>query len=100
MKKNWTDHIRPLNINRNGFEVTAHGSTFPSDGMKTCIWKISVYSQLGISTEIESLSDCFWNRECLDQDYPELSKMDIISIVKTLEALSSYVTLKMKQIIR
>ena len=33
------------------------------------------------------------SRECLEQDYPELSKVDIISIVKALEALSSYVTL-------
>ena len=70
-EKSWTGHIRPLNINRNEFEVTA--------------W--------GIGTEIASLSDCFWNRERLEQDYPELSKVDIISIVKALEALSSYVTL-------
>ena len=28
----------------------------------------------------------------LEQDYPGLSKVDIISIVKALEALSSYVT--------
>ena len=34
-----------------------------------------------------------WRRERLEQDYPELSKVDIISIVKALEALSSYVTL-------
>ena len=27
-EKNWTGHIRPLNINRNEFEVTARGSTF------------------------------------------------------------------------
>ncbi|MFR0953733.1 MAG: hypothetical protein ACLSGK_13455 [Lachnospiraceae bacterium] len=47
----------------------------------------------GIGTEISSLSDCFWNRGRLEQDYPELSKVDVISIVKALEALSSYVTL-------
>ena len=40
-----------------------------------------------------SLSDCFWNSERLEQDYPKLSKVDIISIVKALEALSSYATL-------
>ena len=34
-----------------------------------------------------------WNRERLEQDYPELSKVDIISIVKALVALNSYVTL-------
>ena len=27
-EKNWIGHIRPLNINRNEFEVTARGSTF------------------------------------------------------------------------
>lgn len=27
-EKNWTGHIRPLNINRNEFEVAARGSTF------------------------------------------------------------------------
>ena len=56
-------------------------------------WEVSVYSQLEDGTEISSLSDSFWSRECLEQDYPELSKVDIISIVKALEALSSYVTL-------
>ncbi|WP_128868020.1 hypothetical protein [Blautia wexlerae] len=44
----------------------------------------------GIGTEISSLSDCFWNRERLEQDYPKLSKVDIISIVKTLEAHSAH----------
>ena len=63
-EKSWTGRIRPLNINRNEFE--------------------------GIGTEISSLSDCFWNRERLEQDYPELSKVDIISIVKTLEAHSAH----------
>lgn len=48
----------------------------------------------GIGTEIASLSDCFWNRERLEQNYPDLSKVDIISIVKVPEALNSYVTLQ------
>ena len=46
-----------------------------------------------IGTEMLSLSDCFWNSERLEQDYPELSKVDIISFVKALEVLSRYITL-------
>ena len=74
-------------------ELCARGSRFHlivgrhSYGNYLCI------PNWGIGTEISSLSDCFWNRERLEQDYPELSKVDIISIVKALEALSSYVTL-------
>ena len=99
-EKNWTGHIRPLNINRNEFEVTARGSTFHLLVGKHAYGKYLCIPNWGIGTEISSLSDCFWNRERLEQDYPELSKVDIISIVKALEALSSYVTLSMKQIIR
>ena len=93
MKKNWTGHIRPLNINRNVFEVTARGSTFHLMVGKHTYGRYLCIPNWGIGTEIASLSDCFWNRERLEQDYPELSKVDIISIVKALEALSSYVTL-------
>lgn len=89
----WTGYIRLLSICKNEFEVTARGSPFHlmigkhSYGKYLCIpnWKIG--------TEISSLSDCFWNRERLEQDYPELSKVDIISIVKVLEALRRYITL-------
>ena len=42
-----------------------------------------------IGTEMLSLSDCFWNSERLEQDYPELSKVDIISFVKALEILNN-----------
>ena len=92
-EKNWIGHIRPLNINRNEFEVTARGSTFHLLVGKHAYGKYLCIPNWGIGTEISSLSDCFWNRERLEQDYPELSKVDIISIVKALEALSSYVTL-------
>ena len=88
-EKNWTGHIRPLNINRNEFEVTARGSTFHLLVEKHAYGKYLCIPNWGIGTEISSLSDCFWNRERLEQDYPELSKVDIISIVKALEALSS-----------
>ena len=85
-------HIRPLSTCKNEFKVTARGSTFHlligkhSYGKYLCIpnWKIG--------TEMSSLSDCFWNSERLEQDYPDLSKVDIISIVKALEALSRYIT--------
>ena len=92
-EKNWTGHIRPLNINRNEFEVAARGSTFHLLVGKHAYGKYLCIPNWGIGTEISSLSDCFWNRERLEQDYPELSKVDIISIVKALEALSLYVTL-------
>ena len=92
-EKNWTGHIRPLNISRNEFEVTARGSTFHLLVGKHAYGKYLCIPNWGIGTEISSLSDCFWNRERLEQDYPGLSKVDSISIVKALEVLSSYVTL-------
>lgn len=86
-EKNWTGHIRPLNINRNEFEVTARGSTFHLLVGKHAYGKYLCIPNWGIGTEISSLSDCFWNRGRLEQDYSELSKVDVISIVKALEAL-------------
>ena len=75
-EKNWTGQIRPLNINRNEFEVTARGSTFHLLVGKHAYGKYLCIPNWGIGTEISSLSDCFWNRERLEQDYPELSKVD------------------------
>ena len=92
-EKSWSGHIRLLNININEFEVTARGSTFHLLVGKHSYGKYLCIPNWGIGTEMASLSDCFWNRERLEQDYPELSKVDIISIVKALEALSAYVTL-------
>ena len=92
-QKSWTGHIHPLNIARNEFEVTARGSTFHLLIGKHTYRKYLCIPNWGIGTEMASLSDCFWNRKRLEQDYPELSKVGIISIVKTLEALSAYVTL-------
>ena len=78
-EKNWTGHIRPLNINRNEFEVTARGSTFHLLVGKHAYGKYLCIPNWGIGTEISSLSDCFWNRGRLEQDYSELSKVDVIS---------------------
>ena len=61
-EKNWTGHIRPLNINRNEFEVTARGSTFHLLAGKYAYGKYLCIPNWGIGTEISSLSDCFWNR--------------------------------------
>mgnify|MGYP003197466767 CR=1 FL=1 len=72
-EKNWTGHIRPLNINRNEFEVTARGSTFHLLVGKHAYGKYLCIPNWGIGTEISSLSDCFWNRGRLEQDYSELS---------------------------
>ena len=84
-EKSWSGHILPLNINRNEFEVTARGSTFHLLIGKHVYGKYLCIPNWGIGTKMASLSDCFWNRERLEQDYPELSKVDIISIVKALD---------------
>ena len=60
-EKNWIGHIRPLNINRNEFEVTARGSTFHLLVGKHAYGKYLCIPNWGIGTEISSLSDCFWN---------------------------------------
>ena len=54
-EKNWTGHIRPLNINRNEFEVTARGSTFHLLVGKHAYGKYLCIPNWGIGTEISSL---------------------------------------------
>ena len=46
-EKNWTGQIRPLNINRNEFEVTARGSTFHLMVGKHTYGKYSGFSSAG-----------------------------------------------------
>ena len=53
-EKNWTGHIRPLNINRNEFEVTARGSTFHLLVGKHAYGKYLCIPNWGIGTETVS----------------------------------------------
>jgi hypothetical protein len=48
---------------------------------------------LGISTELASLNDTFWNLERLTMNNPDLSETDAISIIYGLKALNSYISI-------
>ena len=80
-EKSWTGRIRPLNINRNEFEVTARGSTFHLLVGKHAYGKYLCIPNWGIGTEISSLSDCFWNRERLEQDYLKVLNPILLHII-------------------
>lgn len=48
---------------------------------------------LGIGSEIAGLTDTFWNLERLTMNNPKLSKVDAISIIYAIKALSQYITI-------
>ena len=73
-------------------EVSARGSSYHlicgrhTDGNYLCIPNWEIGSELGY------LSDRFWNLERLTTHFPELPRVDAISIVDALVAISKNVT--------
>ena len=88
-EKNWTGHIRPLNINRNEFEVTARGSTFHLMVGKHTYGRYLCIPNWDVGTELSSLTDLFWNEERL-RHYSRMKKADACTIVLALKVLAEH----------
>ena len=88
-EKTWTGHIRPLNINRNEFEVTARGSTFHLLVGKHAYGKYLCIPNWDVGTELSSLTDLFWNEERL-RHYSRMKKADACTIVLALKVLAEH----------
>lgn len=91
---NWNGHLQLLNDTAPyELEVTARDSCFHiicgihKYGNYICI------PNWGIGTEMAGLGDSFWNQERLTTYYPEISIVDIISIITALSKLNEYVVL-------
>lgn len=72
------------------YKVSARGSSFHiiigqhSYGLYLCI------PNWGIGMDIADPDDCFWNYERVCQMYPEVSRIDAISIANALWAIKHY----------
>ena len=92
--KYWNGQIYPIKLS-NPYEiaVTARESCFHiicgshSNGNYLCI------PNWNIGSELADFSDYFWNLERLTTYYPELSKVDAISIATALAKLSEYISI-------
>lgn len=91
----WKGHIKLLRtIPPYEMEVTARQSSFHilcgshEYGHFICV------PNWNIGTELAGLSDIFWNQERLTTYYPELSKVDVISIVTSLVKLNEYLSIR------
>ena len=90
MKSWYIDVIPALPFDTNEYEVSARYSTFflivdrYSKGMYLCIpnWNIGM--------EIVDGDDYYWNYSKLSEKYPQLSKVDRISIVNALSIIKHY----------
>lgn len=89
--ESWTGTICPLMpFDCNEYEITARGSCFHLIIGKHYYSNYIYIPTWNIAMDISCLEDCFWNREHLLQTYPELSPVDVISIVEALVAIKKH----------
>lgn len=89
----WSGHIRLLQTAEPyELEVTARDSYFHILCGRHEYGNFICIPNWNIGTELASLSDSFWNRERLTTYYPELSLVDVISIVDSLVMLNEYIS--------
>lgn len=74
-------------------DVSARGSQFHIICGKHKYGAYICIPNWGIGTELAALNDKFWIKERISMFYPEVSPVDIISIVEALAAVSEYVSL-------
>jgi hypothetical protein len=95
MKPNsWKGHIQFLHkSDYYEIEVTARHSSFHIIFGRHKYGNYICIPNWGIGTELSRLDDSFWNLERLSNTYPQLSMVDLISIVDALASLSDYIAL-------
>ncbi|WP_334196373.1 DUF6618 family protein [Muricomes intestini] len=89
----WNGHIKLLRTtDPYEMEVTARHSSFHILCGRHKYGSFICIPNWNIGTELASLSDSFWNQERLTTYYPELSLVDVISIVDSLAVLNEYIS--------
>lgn len=91
----WTGAICPmLPFDCTEYEVSARGSCFHLIIGRHRNSRYIYIPTWNISMDISYLNDCFWNQEHLKQSYPELSPVDVTSIVEALAAIDKHCNLE------
>lgn len=87
-KETWICHIEPLMpFDCTEYIVEAHGSRFHLVIGEHEYSKYIYIPTWNLSMDISYLSDRYWNQEQLRRNYPELSLIDVKSIVEALVAI-------------
>lgn len=89
--ESWEGSICPLMpFDCTEYEITAHGSCFHLVIGQHCYSRYIYIPTWGIAMDISYPDDRFWNREHLLQAFPELSLVDVSTIVEALAAIKTY----------
>lgn len=91
---NWEEWIGEITLLRpfNGteYEINARGSSFHLVIGRHTQSRYIYIPTWDIAMDISYLNDRFWNKEQLRFRYPELSEVDVTSIVESLVAIHEY----------
>lgn len=94
-EESWLGTICPLlPFDCTEYQVSARGSCFHLIIGRHWNSRYIYIPTWNVSMDISYLDDCSWNREHLQQNYPELSAVDVISIVEALAAISKHYNLE------
>lgn len=90
--ESWTGTICPLiPFDCTEYEITSHESCFHLIIGEHCYSNYIIYIPTwNIAMDISCMEDRFWNQEQLTRNYPELSPVDVISIVEALAAIKKH----------
>lgn len=87
--ESWSGTICPLiPFDCTEYEISARGSCFHLILGQHQYSKYIYIPTWNIAMDISYLEDRFWNREQLQLNYPDLSIIDVVSIVEALVAIS------------
>lgn len=90
--ESWNGSICPLlPFDCTEFEVSSRGSCFHLIIGKHSRSNYIYIPTFALAMDISYLDDRFWNREQLHEAYPQLSPIDVISIVDALAAIKEYI---------
>ncbi len=88
----WRGKIRLVDPLSGEMEVSARGSYFHIFCGRYCNGFYLCIPNINVGTDMAKPSDTFWNREHLENCFPSLSRVDIISITEALAAVDSYIS--------
>ena len=90
--RTWEGRIHLINLAKGEMEVTARDSYFHIFCGKYCNGYYLCIPNINVGASLAPLDNTYWNQEHLEEAFPKLAEVDIISITQALAAAKDYLS--------